>query len=94
MIRPIGNRVLLKEIVTESLVGGIIIPEKAKEEQTTFEVIAVGTGFYNSNGKKEEILDVKAGDVVIVNKFSGNEIKNDTEKYKIVDINDILAIIK
>ena len=92
-IRPLGERVLI-ELVKEEEVskGGIIIPDSAKEKPQEGKVIAVGTGKLDENGK---ILpfNVKKGDLVLMPKYGGTEVKIDDKEYQIVREDDILAII-
>ena len=92
-IRPLGERVLI-ELVKEEEVskGGIIIPDSAKEKPQEGKVIAVGTGKLDKNGK---ILpfNVKKGDLVLMPKYGGTEVKIDDKEYQIVREDDILAII-
>jgi len=92
-IKPLGDRVLIKPVEKEEKTkSGIYLPDSAKEERQEGEVIAVGTGKIRE-GKKVE-LDVKVGDKVIYGKYSGEEIKIDTEEYKIVREDDIVAILE
>lgn len=92
-IRPLSNRVLLKEIkAEEKTASGIILPESAQEKKQEAEVVAVGSGKV-VDGKKEE-MTVKVGDVVIYSKYSGDEIKLDGEEYTLIDEDKILAIVE
>jgi len=93
-IQPLGDRVLVQEIeVKEVSVGGIILPDSAKEKPQEAKVIALGTGGLDSNGK-EIVFHVAEGDTVIVSKYGGTEVKSDGQEYKILNQNDILAIVK
>ena len=89
-VTPLHDRVLIKRIEEkESIKGGIIIPDTAKEKPQEGEVIAVGAGKIE---KGERIaLDVKAGDRVLFGKYSGTEIKVDDEDYLILREDEILA---
>ena len=88
-IKPLADRVLiLPAPVEEKTIGGIIIPDSAKEKPLRGEVIAVG------NGTKDEEMILKPGDQVLYGKYAGTEVKLDGEKYLIVKQSDILAIIK
>lgn len=88
IIRPIGERVLLKHQKKEEVTkGGIYIPESAKQEKKEGIVIAVGTF---ENGKE---LPLKQGDHVIYGEYQADEIEIDDEKYVFVDFKDILATI-
>jgi chaperonin GroES len=91
-IRPLHDRVLVKRIEQEEQVrGGIIIPDTAKEKPQEAEVIAVGPGKLNDEGKRSP-MDVKAGDRVLMGKYSGSEIKLDGVDYVILREDEILAV--
>ncbi|WDE97393.1 co-chaperone GroES [Lentisphaera profundi] len=93
-IQPLGDRVLVQEIeVKEVSVGGIILPDSAKEKPQEAKVIAIGTGGIDSNGK-EITFHVAEGDTVIVSQYGGTPVKADGQEYKILNQNDILAIVK
>ena len=93
-IRPLHDRVVVKRLEQgETVRGGIIIPDTAKEKPQEAEVIAVGPGKINDDGKRSP-MDVKAGDVVLIGKYSGSEIKLDDEEYTIVREDEILAVIE
>jgi chaperonin GroES len=77
----------------EQQIGGIIIPDTAKEKPQQGTVIAVGNGKANDNGKRIP-LDVKAGDRILFGKYSGQEIKLDGEEYLIVKEDEVLAVIE
>ena len=88
-IRPLADRVLIKPAAAEEkTLGGIIIPDSAKEKPLKGEVVAVG------NGTKDEEMVVKNGDSVLYGKYAGTEIELDGEKYLIMRQSDILAIIQ
>lgn len=92
-IRPLGDRVLVQMVEeTEQEVGGIIIPDSAKEKPTTAEVLALGTGKKDADGK-EVPFDVKVGDRVLVSKYGGTAVKYDGEEYTVLREDDILAIL-
>jgi chaperonin GroES len=96
-VRPLHDRVLAKRIEkTEEVRGGIIIPDTAKEKPQEAEVAAVGPGKYvdNGNGHKRQPLDVKAGDRILIGKYSGSDIKIDDEDYVILREDDVLAVIE
>ena len=88
MIKPLADRVLIEpqEAQTKTA-GGIYIPDTAKEKPQQGKVIAVGPG------KKDEPMEVKAGDVVLYGKYAGTEVTVEDEKYLIVKQQDILAIL-
>jgi len=92
-VRPLHDRILLKRIEEkESIKGGIIIPDTAKEKPQEGLVVAVGNGKILENGTKVT-LDVKEGDRVLFGKYSGTEIKVDGEEYLIVREDDVLGIL-
>ena len=93
-IKPIGDRVLVKHLDdnTEQVRGGIIIPDSAKEKPQEAEVIAIGTGKKDENGKSVP-FEVKVGDKVLISKYGGTEVKIDDVKYTIVREDDILGVI-
>nr|WP_320133722.1 co-chaperone GroES [uncultured Holophaga sp.] len=93
-ITPLYDRVVLKRVEPVEVVkGGIIIPDTAKEKPMEAEIVAVGEGKYDDNGKRMP-LTVKAGDKVLIGKYSGTEIKMDGVDYVIVREDEILAIVK
>ena len=92
-VRPLHDRVLVKRVEEkETVKGGIIIPDTAKEKPMEGEVIAVGAGKVADDGKRVA-LDVKAGDKILFGKYSGTEIKIDGQEYVIMREDEILAII-
>lgn len=92
-LKPLGNRVVLKELeAKEKTQSGIILPDSAKEKPQTAVVIAVGIGS-EKDGKKAE-LQVKEGDHVIYSQYSGTVVKLENEEYIIVDQSDIIAIVE
>ena len=93
-VRPLRDRVLLKRLEEqEQKVGGIIIPDTAKEKPQQGKVIAAGTGRINDEGKVIP-LDVKVGDTVLFGKYSGTEIKLEGTEYLIVREEEILGILE
>ena len=91
--RPLHDRVVVKRIEAEEKTkGGIIIPDTAKEKPQEGEVIAVGPGGRDDNGKLIPI-DLKVGDRILFGKWSGNEIKLDGEELLIMKESDILGIV-
>ncbi|MDR0398711.1 co-chaperone GroES [Candidatus Endomicrobiellum devescovinae] len=94
MIRPLGEKILVKPAeVKEVKKGGIIIPDTAKEKPQEGEVVAVGRGKKTEDGKIVA-LDVKVGDKVLYGKYSGTEVKFDDKEYLIMSQDDILGIIE
>ena len=93
-VRPLHDRILVKRIEEkETIKGGIIIPDSAKEKPLEGEVIAAGLGKYKEDGTRQA-LDVKAGDRVLFGKYSSSEIKVDGEELLIMREDEILGIIK
>lgn len=92
--RPLHDRVAVRRIeAEEKTVGGIIIPDTAKEKPQEGEVVAVGPGARDETGKLVE-LSVKAGDRVLFGKWSGSEVKIDGEELLIMKESDILGIVE
>jgi chaperonin GroES len=93
-IRPLHDRVVVKRIEEkETIQGGIIIPDTAKEKPQEGEVVAVGQGKRLDDGKLVP-LDVKAGDRILFGKYSGSEIKLEGEEYLIIREDEILGVIE
>ena len=91
---PLHDRIVIRRVEDgETVRGGIIIPDSAKEKPQEGAVIAVGKGKSNEEGKVFP-LDVKAGDRVLFGKYSGTEIKIDGEEFLIMREEDVLGIIK
>jgi chaperonin GroES len=91
--RPLHDRVLLKRIEEkETVKGGIIIPDSAKEKPMEGQVISAGPGKMNDDGKRSP-MDVKAGDRVLFGKYAGTEIKIDDVEYVIMREEEILAVL-
>jgi chaperonin GroES len=92
--RPLHDRVVVRRIdADEKTSGGIIIPDTAKEKPQEGEVVAVGPGVRDDEGKRVE-LDVKAGDHILFGKWSGSEVKLDGEDYLIMKESDIMGVLK
>jgi len=92
--RPLHDRVLVRRLEgEEKTAGGIIIPDTAKEKPMEGEVIAVGPGGRDENGKVTP-LDVQAGDLVVFGKWSGTEVKIDGDELLIMKESDIMGIIE
>ena len=93
-VRPLHDRILIKRIEEkESIKGGIIIPDSAKEKPQEGEVIAVGHGKKTEEGKVVP-LDVKVGDRILFGKYSGTEIKLDDQEYLIVREEEVLGVLE
>lgn len=92
-IKPLGTRVLLKEIESEETTkSGIVLPSNAKEKPYMAEVVEIGPGEVKDG--KEIKMFVKKGDRVLYSKYAGTEVKLDNEKYLLVKQDDILAVIE
>ncbi len=93
-IRPLHDRIVIKRIETETVTkGGIFIPDSAKEKSIQCRVVAVGNGKLLKNGSLRP-LDVKEGDVVLIGKYSGNEVKVDGDEHVLIREDDVLAVIE
>jgi len=94
LIKPLGDRVVVKPLpMEERTKGGIVRPDTAKEKPQKGEVVAVGPGRLLDNGQRVAI-DLKAGDKVLYSKYAGNEVKIDDVEYLILRESDILGIIE
>ena len=92
--RPLHDRVVVKRIEAEEKTkGGIIIPDTAKEKPQEGEIVAVGPGGRDENGKLIT-MDVKAGDRVLFGKWSGTEVKLDGDELLIMKESDIMGIVE
>ena len=93
-IRPLHDRIIIERLDEgEQKVGGIIIPDTAKEKPQQGKVIAAGIGAIHKQGKRVP-LDVKAGDLILFGKYSGQEIKLDGEEYIIMREEEVLGVIE
>jgi chaperonin GroES len=94
MIKPLGERVVIKALEREEkTASGIVLPDTAKEKPEKGEVVAVGSGKLLENGQRVA-LEVKAGDQVIFSKYAGSPVKIDGVEYLILNDRDILAIVE
>ena len=92
-VRPLADRILVRRIEEqETMRGGIIIPDTAKEKPQEGEVVAVGPGRKTEDGKLIP-LDVKAGDRVLMGKYSGTDVKIDGTEYVILREDDVLGVL-
>ena len=92
-VKPLGDRVLVEAVEEKEVKkGGIIIPDTAKEKPMEAVVVALGTGKTDDDGKKIA-FEVKVGDHVLTSKYGGTEIKVDDKEYKILNSDDILAVL-
>jgi chaperonin GroES len=93
-VRPLQDRVLVRRVAEEEKTkGGIIIPDTAKEKPAEGEVVAVGNGRYDDEGKQRP-LAVKKGDRILFGKYVGNEIKLDGVEHLILREDDILGVLE
>ena len=91
--KPLHDRVLIEVLdSTEKTTGGIIIPDTAQEKPSEGEIVAVGPGALNDDGKRNPI-DVKVGDKILFSKFSGDEIKIDGQDLIIIKEEDVIGIL-
>ena len=92
-IKPLGQRVLVKRLEAEAVsAGGIVLPDTAKEKPQEAEVISLGTGGKDDEGKTIEFT-VKVGDKVLISKYGGTEVKFDGVSYLIMREDDILGVL-
>ena len=93
-IRPLHDRLIVRRLEEqgEQKIGGIIIPDSAKEKPQRGEVIAAGDGKLNDEGQRVP-LDVKAGDLILFGKYTSQEVKLDGEEYLIMREDEVLAVI-
>ena len=87
-IKPLADRVLVLPAQAEEKVGGIIIPDTAKEKPQRGKIVAVG------NGTKDEEMILKAGDEVLYGKYAGTELESEGEKYLMMRQSDVLAVVE
>ena len=93
-VRPLHDRIVVKRIEEgEQVVGGIIIPDTAKEKPQQGKVAAVGAGKLDDKGKRIP-MDVKEGDTILFGKYSGQEIKLDGEEFLIMREDEVLGVIE
>jgi len=93
-VRPLHDRIIVQRLEEqEQKVGGIIIPDTAKEKPQQGKVIAVGSGKAKDDGKRVP-LDVKSGDTILFGKYSGQEIKLDGDEFRIMREDEVLAVVE
>jgi len=93
-VKPLGDRILVKPVEEEEeKIGGIIIPDTAKEKPQEGEIVAVGPGKMLESGERQA-MSVKVGDKILYGKYSSTEIKYGGEEYLIMREDDILAVIE
>ena len=92
-VKPLADRILVRRLEEQEVKkGGIIIPDTAKEKPLEGEIIAVGPGRINEEGKRIP-LEVKKGDRVLIGKYSGTDVKLEGNEYVILREDDVLAIV-
>ncbi len=92
-VRPLADRILVRRIEEKETVrGGIIIPDTAKEKPMEAEVVAIGPGRVTEDGKRVA-MEVKKGDRVLIGKYSGSDVKIDGTEYVILREDDVLGIL-
>ena len=93
-LKPLGNRVLVqRQAQEETLKGGIILPDSAKKKQEQAEVVAVGAGKKDKEGNLIPV-PVKVGDIVLIEKYSGQEVTLNDEEFMIARADDLIAVIE
>ena len=93
-IRPLGDRILVEAVEEKEFKkGGILIPDTAKEKPMESRVVALGTGRTDDNGKKVP-FEMKKGDRLLVARYGGTEIKVEGKEYKILNSDDVLAVLE
>ena len=93
-VRPLGDRILVKRLEEkEEKQGTIIIPDTAKEKPQEAKVVAVGPGKRKDDGERIAV-DVKKGDIVLISKYGGTDVKLDGEEHIIIREDDILAVVE
>lgn len=93
-IRPLHDRILVERLEEEEkTAGGILIPDTAKEKPQKGKVVAVGEGKINEKGERVK-MDVKAGDLILFEKYAGNEVKIEGKEYLIMREEDVMGIIE
>jgi chaperonin GroES len=92
-VRPLHDRIIVRRLEEgEQTIGGIIIPDTAKEKPQQGKVISAGNGKVNDDGKRVP-LDVKAGDLILFGKYTNQEVKLDGQEYLIMREDEVLAVI-
>lgn len=92
-VKPLGNRILVRRLAAEEKVkGGILLPDTAQKKQEQAQVVAVGPGKKDKNGTLVA-PPVKAGDTILMEKYSGQEVNFEGEEYVILRFEDIIALV-
>ena len=94
VIKPLEDRIVVRPLEAEqTTASGLVIPDTAKEKPQEGEVLAVGAGRFDDNGKRVPV-DVSVGDRVLYSKYGGTEVKYQGEEYLVLSARDVLAIIE
>ena len=94
VIKPLEDRIVVRPLEAEqTTASGLVIPDTAKEKPQEGEVLAVGAGRFDDNGKRVPV-DVSVGDRVLYSKYGGTEVKYNNEEYLVLSARDVLAIIE
>ena len=92
-LRPLGDRVIVKEMKTETKTkSGIVLPESAKEKSNEAEVVSVGPGKYEDG--KLVAPEIKKGDIVLYSEYAGQKVKIDGQEFTIIRLDDVMAVIE
>lgn len=92
MMKPLGNRVIIKREEAKTTKGGILLPDSAKEKPKMGQVVAVGPGKMDEKGRVQP-MNVSVGDKVLFSAYAGNEVKNEDVEYLIMAEDEILGIL-
>jgi chaperonin GroES len=93
-IKPLGDRILVEDVEEKEVSkSGIIIPETAKEKPMESRVVSLGTGKTDDNGKRVP-FEMKQGDRLLVSRYGGTEVKIQGKEYKILNLDDVLAVLE
>ncbi|MFE1169329.1 MULTISPECIES: co-chaperone GroES [unclassified Nocardiopsis] len=94
VLKPLEDRVVVRTLEAEqTTASGLVIPDTAKEKPQEGEILAVGPGRLDDNGKRVA-LDVNVGDVVLYSKYGGTEVKYDGQEYLVLSARDLLAVVE
>jgi chaperonin GroES len=94
-VKPLGDRILVKRVeAPNKTAAGIFLPESAKEKPQQAKVLAVGDGKVNAKTGKRDKLPVKKGDVILLGKWGGTELKIDDQEVVIINLDDVMGIVE
>ena len=94
VLKPLEDRIVVRPLEAEqTTASGLVIPDTAKEKPQEGEVLAVGAGRFDDNGKRVPV-DVSVGDRVLYSKYGGTEVKYNNEEYLVLSARDVLAVIE